>query len=510
MPIPDPSIYPVIFNLSSRNSVWIAENSGPALIGIDGGSPMRYATIRFSGKYLLDFDQYAPSISAAPSGVPVVYELAPTSSDTASASVQLKVWTSTTKFHSYTSGSWSHFRQPSSSANSTHIVSVSESILAMSPVSVGGVGYYPKLSLSYSWVPFSDLATPASQGTANIGEDVQFVAMNAMDRGVAFAAFSWYPSWYYDRARTIPATSPLPAGLPPLSGSVHFQVPYSFGQDMYEDGAILSSGVASFGGVPRGDTAPLVEICYVQPDSSVLVSAVKFKQDGMPDQVGNVSSIYIVSGGYISSSSSFSSSSFSSSLSSSSSFSLSSSSLSSSSSSSSSSSDSVLTPVTLTGINAWPNSRGDEANAIDGDQGTYTWCTAPFNTGTNYVAVGFSSATDIKSVRLWKDNDGGGGANWKDLVILWTNSSVGTALSARTWQPVTNMVNGISGTELLVATSVNSDGTVVGDVHDSVNEGHGWGSLSFNEVAATGFAIQFSGSSYNHYKLHEIQVMTRS
>ena len=107
---------------------------------------------------------------------------------------------------------------------------------------------------------------------------------------------------------------------------------------------------------------------------------------------------------------------------------------------------------------------------------------------------------------MWKDRDGGGGANIKDLVILWTNSSVGTALSARTWQAVPNLTNGLNGSEFLVASAVNSDGTVEGDIHDS-NSGDGWASLSFDAVTATGLAISFTGSSWNHYKLYEIQAI---
>ena len=93
----------------------------------------------------------------------------------------------------------------------------------------------------------------------------------------------------------------------------------------------------------------------------------------------------------------------------------------------------------------------------------------------------------------------------KDLVILWTDSSTATPLSARSWQMVPNLTNGFMGAELLVADTVNSNGTVINDVHDSVNEGHGWASLTFDPVFATGLSIQFSKSSFSHYKLHEIE-----
>jgi hypothetical protein len=47
-------------------------------------------------------------------------------------------------------------------------------------------------------------------------------------------------------------------------------------------------------------------------------------------------------------------------------------------------------------------------------------------------------------------------------------------------------------------------------MHDSVNEGHGWGSLVFDPIPATGVCIQFANPQgetfpYVHYKLHEFE-----
>ncbi|NIR64256.1 MAG: hypothetical protein GWO10_10900 [candidate division Zixibacteria bacterium] len=52
------------------------------------------------------------------------------------------------------------------------------------------------------------------------------------------------------------------------------------------------------------------------------------------------------------------------------------------------------------------------------------------------------------------------------------------------------------------------DGAVDFDVHDSINDGHGWASLTFDTVQATGIRITFSNATsytYVHYKVHEFQ-----
>jgi hypothetical protein len=83
---------------------------------------------------------------------------------------------------------------------------------------------------------------------------------------------------------------------------------------------------------------------------------------------------------------------------------------------------------------------------------------------------------------------------------------------------VTNLANGYLGTEFFHATSVNSNGTVTLDVHDSPS-GDGWGSLMFDTVTATGLRIAFSNPApvypycngatidqlCNHYQVYEIE-----
>jgi hypothetical protein len=171
--------------------------------------------------------------------------------------------------------------------------------------------------------------------------------------------------------------------------------------------------------------------------------------------------------------------------------------------------------VVLTSVKGWPNERpffqGDTPpNAIDGNINTYTWTTASGNSANpSYLGVGFNSEI-VDRIRLWKVPDSGFGftPNIKDLVIQFTNDSVGTPLDLRVWQTVSGLTNGYFGIELMNATSVNANGSVTGDVHNSPN-GDGWASLSFDKVHATAMRIAFtvpSGQPINHYRVGEFQV----
>ncbi|MCP4633592.1 MAG: T9SS type A sorting domain-containing protein [candidate division Zixibacteria bacterium] len=164
----------------------------------------------------------------------------------------------------------------------------------------------------------------------------------------------------------------------------------------------------------------------------------------------------------------------------------------------------------------WPNGRGEENNAVDGNQSTYTWTTAAYNTSIAHIGIGFDSPYSLCRIRLWKDADGGSHGHTsmpKDLVIMYTSDT--GPLDERDWTSVSGLVNGYQGTEFLQATEVYSDGSVSEDIHDSIESGHGWASLVFNDVLATGVCIQFNkveGWSYPyiHYKVHEFEVYASS
>jgi hypothetical protein len=156
-------------------------------------------------------------------------------------------------------------------------------------------------------------------------------------------------------------------------------------------------------------------------------------------------------------------------------------------------------------------------NAIDGDTLTFTWTTNPNNTASpSHLAIGFASAP-VHRIRLWKERQGGGGQNIKDLTIQYTTDDNSIALSARTWVNVTGVSNGYLGSELLDASSVQADGTVTGDIHDSP-AGDGWASLRFDQVVATGIRISFRNpnpvaicdgvtpnGACNHYRVGEFE-----
>jgi hypothetical protein len=168
----------------------------------------------------------------------------------------------------------------------------------------------------------------------------------------------------------------------------------------------------------------------------------------------------------------------------------------------------VISQITSVAAHAWPNERPAEQGnppplAVDGDISTFTWSTAAFNTiNPPYLGLYFDAAHEVQRIRLWKDEHGGGGSNFKDLVIQYTTDAT-PSLETGTWQNVTGLMNGFQGSELLSAGAVNTDGTVVHDVHNSLQSG--WASLSFDPVMATGVRIGFSGTSFLHYRVYELQ-----
>lgn len=174
--------------------------------------------------------------------------------------------------------------------------------------------------------------------------------------------------------------------------------------------------------------------------------------------------------------------------------------------------------ITLTSAAGFPNGRTFDAdvpaNVIDGDITTWTWTTNPNNTvAPSYLAVGFGS-TEVDRIRLWKSPAGGGGNNSKNLIIQYTTDA--GPLDTRTYTTVADLVNGFNGTELWNGT-VNANGTVTGDIHDS--EILGWASLMFDAVTATGIRIGFSNpaplfnfcngatgdQTCNHYRVAEFE-----
>jgi len=167
--------------------------------------------------------------------------------------------------------------------------------------------------------------------------------------------------------------------------------------------------------------------------------------------------------------------------------------------------------VAATVAAGWPNGRTSgnlPAAAIDGNTATYTWTTeSSANVNPSYLGIGFPAAASIHRIRLFKDADSGGaGLSAKHLVVEYTTSPVTVPLALRTWTPVTGLANGFGGAELLTATSVNANGTVVADLHNSLASG--WASLTFNAVNATGIRIGFSNAAtlqQNHYRVYEFE-----
>jgi len=152
------------------------------------------------------------------------------------------------------------------------------------------------------------------------------------------------------------------------------------------------------------------------------------------------------------------------------------------------------------------------SNAIDGLLNTAAAPTRAFNTDDSCLALKLDGLQTINRIRLYKDAESGSpgfGKRPKDLKIQYTNDTT-TDMSLRNWFNVTGLSNGYLGREFLNATAVNSNGTVLGDFHDSPT-GDGWASLVFDPVQATGVRVFFSKPVnepyvFMHYIVYEFEV----
>ena len=165
----------------------------------------------------------------------------------------------------------------------------------------------------------------------------------------------------------------------------------------------------------------------------------------------------------------------------------------------------------ISGVTAhvWPDERtGGQipSESVDGDLNTYTWSTRPNTNRPNHLGFDFGKIEYVNRIRLWKTNYGDWGEIVpKNLTIQYT-SDLGP-MSSRQWHNVPNLTNGFHGTEILQANAVNADGTVEYDNHDSGQ--HGWASLMFCPVEATGIRITFSNAKsypFVHYRVYEFEV----
>lgn len=153
-------------------------------------------------------------------------------------------------------------------------------------------------------------------------------------------------------------------------------------------------------------------------------------------------------------------------------------------------------------------------NAIDGDLATRSWLTPINNAREAVVALDLATPTLVTGLRVNKfqsDTENNGGTDSMNLQVL-VSADTGP-LHARTFVPVTGMVNGHLGAEPIHANAVNADGSIVGDVHDP-QDGLFW-AVSFDAVEITTIAMRFDkisgpGGYYVHYPVGEFQPLTPS
>jgi hypothetical protein len=138
--------------------------------------------------------------------------------------------------------------------------------------------------------------------------------------------------------------------------------------------------------------------------------------------------------------------------------------------------------------------------SIDDNPNTWGSPTPSGITDPVIIALGFENdlplATNHLRVKTAAGATGLGGSDidgvgdnddFVNLQILWT-SDIGP-LNLRNYQPVTGMINGVGGSELLKAEQVNMDGTIVRSNHAPTIDGEFW-SVTFDTINATALAIR--------------------
>lgn len=170
---------------------------------------------------------------------------------------------------------------------------------------------------------------------------------------------------------------------------------------------------------------------------------------------------------------------------------------------------SIVEKITGTTAHVWPNERNFNPNqpskAVDGNTGTFTWSTAPYNGGSAYLAVDLHGSYDVGRIRLHQTRDDYGG--W--MLNIYTSSDPDSIAPAnRSYTPVTGLTNGYNGTELANAWGVRN-ASVAG-----INHTTGWWSMTFDVVEdATTVAVWFNNvccHSFNHFPVNEFEVYSFS
>jgi hypothetical protein len=211
------------------------------------------------------------------------------------AEVLLKMWVTATSFTSYRALSVVDVRQAVNVIDTSHKLYVSPSFNTMNSVTVGGVAYWPSMSVAYAGTAFTDGSTSDFTGSASVGTSPQFVVMDGGDSGLCWITLKWTTKWYLDEGRTVLSSSP-PSTLPSLNGESLVRLVFpSEGRFSLSGEIIEDAGTAAFTGIPTGNSAPLVSVIYAGMSDNVVSiseSTVKLKDNGLPDQAGNESAIY--------------------------------------------------------------------------------------------------------------------------------------------------------------------------------------------------------------------------
>lgn len=165
-------------------------------------------------------------------------------------------------------------------------------------------------------------------------------------------------------------------------------------------------------------------------------------------------------------------------------------------------------------VKAWPMGRESIQNIIDGDEDTWSYSTKGWCQHESiYIGLKLQAPTKVSGLRLHKKyhkshNSGHNkkDCNRKNIQLLYsTETDESRTLDRHNWQQVREASNGHGSREMWTTHLIRPDGYIVGDEHDSAQEG--WASVSFAPVEATAVALEIShnGGEYNHFCVNEIE-----
>lgn len=321
--VSDPIIYPVQFTVDRRVISIVDDKTSTVTFVSLGNGIIRSGHYFYDGIFITDLDYTSTSdVSFVGSGKKAIFEFLSSSAVLSSARFNVKAWVNESSFVMAGNTEILTLRQAPWNFGVTQTsFYVSTSMKQFNPVTILDIPYYPSVSVHVFFYPdYSDGKT-ISNIIVDPGETSTVDVINQGDHGILTILFKLTASWYYDRERTLPVSSP-PASLNSEMTSQTFASRIVFvapGKFLFS-GGVSDDGLAVFDGVLTQryvlsnslDYGSFRFVSYDSLSETLLVGSeeeVVVDDNGYRVKSGSLSQIYFVDGQSSSSSCSCSSSS---------------------------------------------------------------------------------------------------------------------------------------------------------------------------------------------------------